>query len=113
MLFRFLLVASLFLCGCSKPPNKVQSLRLNLYNEPPSLDLHKATDTTSMNVLLNLFEGLTRVGFDLQPHPAVAEKIEISDDQLTYTFHLRECYWSNGDLVTAGDFLQGDQMLGQ
>lgn len=105
MFFRFLLLGCLFLCGCSEPSNKLQSLRLNLYNEPPTLDLRKATDTTSMNILLNLFEGLTRVGSDQQPHPAVAEKIEISDDQLTYTFHLRECCWSNGDPVTTEDFL--------
>ena len=105
MFFRLLIIALCCLAGCSKQPNKAQLLRLNLYNEPPTLDSRKATDTTSMNVLLNLFEGLTRIGVDHQPHPAAAETIEISEDQLTYTFKLRECYWSNGERVTSDDFL--------
>jgi len=38
--------------------------------------------------------------------PATARKWRISDDQLTYTFHIRpDAHWSNGDTVTAGDFI--------
>ncbi len=58
-----------------------------------------------MEVVNNLFEGLTRLDKNHQPKPAVAERIEESEDWLTYTFHLRDnAKWSNGEPVTAQDF---------
>ncbi len=41
--------------------------------------------------------------------PAIAESYDLSDDGLTYTFHLRDAQWSNGDPVTASDFVFGWQ----
>lgn len=50
-------------------------------------------------------EGLTRLGSDHTPEEATAESWEISDDGLTYTFHIRDdANWSNGEPVTAEDF---------
>lgn len=47
---------------------------------------------------------------DGQPVPAIAESYEVSDDGLTYTFHLRaDAKWSNGTPVTAADFVFGWQ----
>ncbi len=58
-------------------------------------------------VLMALHEGL--VGYDpqdLQPIPGAAASWEISPDGLAYTFHLRaDARWSNGDAVTAQDFV--------
>jgi len=58
-------------------------------------------------VIWALFEGLTR--WDpktLEPLPGTAERWEISDDRLTYTFHIRrEARWSDGAPVTADDFV--------
>ena len=53
-----------------------------------------------------LFEGLTRQHPQtLEPIPAVAERWDISDDGLVYTFHLRDnARWSDGSPVTAADF---------
>lgn len=58
------------------------------------------------NILNCLFERLTRWDPEtLEPMPGVAESWEISDDQLTYTFHLRDdARWSDGSPVTADDF---------
>src|SRR6185369_16527837 len=54
-----------------------------------------------------LFEGLVSEDPQLNVIPGVAEKWEISGDGLVYTFHLRaDAKWSNGDPVTADDFLQ-------
>ena len=99
--------------GCTSKPGPTASniLRLNLYTEPPSLDSRKATDATSMNVLIMLFEGLTRLGIDDKPHPAVAEKIEVTEDGRTYIFTLRDTHWSNGEPVTSDDFLYAWQTL--
>src|SRR5699024_7123414 len=57
-------------------------------------------------VLDQVFEGLTRINQDTdEPEEAMAEDIDISDDELTYTFTIRDdAEWSNGDPVTAGDF---------
>jgi oligopeptide transport system substrate-binding protein len=79
-------------------------LRINIYSEPPSLDPRKAYDVTSATVLQLLFDGLTRIGLDGLPHPSVAERIEVDERGLRYTFHLRQSLWSNGDPVTADDF---------
>lgn len=54
-----------------------------------------------------LLETLVILDFDdMRTYPGVAESWEISDDGLTYTFHLRDnARWSNGDPVTAHDFI--------
>lgn len=83
---------------------KEKTLNLAIVSEPPSLNPQKASDTTSGAILTSVFEGLTRVDDVGKVENALAEKIEVSDDQLTYTFTLRDAKWSNGDTVVAGDF---------
>ncbi|GEK35618.1 peptide ABC transporter substrate-binding protein [Kurthia sibirica] len=87
-----------------KGKDSKQDLNLVIPSEPPSLNPQLATDSTSGAVLRSVFEGLTRVDKDGKVQPAVAEKIDVSDDKKTYTFHLRDSKWSNGDAVTAKDF---------
>lgn len=81
-----------------------KELNLVIPSEPPSLHPQLATDSTSSAILINVFEGLTRSDADGQPQPAMAEKWDVSEDGLTYTFHLRDAKWTNGDPVVAGDF---------
>lgn len=81
-----------------------KELNLVIPSEPPSLHPQLATDSTSSAILINVFEGLTRLDADGQPQPAMAEKWDVSEDGLTYTFHLRDAKWTNGDPVVAGDF---------
>ncbi len=99
-----LLAVGLGFFSCSSPKERSQILRINLSSEPPTLDPRKATDVTSNNVLIMLYEGLTRIGADHTPKPALAEKITLSENRTTYTFSLRKSLWSNGDPVTALDF---------
>lgn len=104
----FLAIVACCVVACtnhSRSGEREQKVRLNIFTEPPTLDPRKAADSTSVNVLIMLFEGLTRFGEDHQPHPALAENILISEDRRTYTFILRESYWTNGERVTAEDFL--------
>jgi oligopeptide transport system substrate-binding protein len=72
--------------------------------EPETLDPAKSTGVTESNIQYEIFEGLTTYSPDGQVVPGVAEKWEVSDDGKTYTFHLRDSKWSNGDPVTAEDF---------
>lgn len=53
-------------------------------------------------------EGLYRLGKNSKIEPGLATQTEVSDDNLTYTFKLRkDGKWSNGDKVTAHDFVYG------
>ncbi|MBU5268007.1 peptide ABC transporter substrate-binding protein [Virgibacillus proomii] len=81
-------------------------LKLNNGREPTSFDPAIGFDNVSWNALNNLMEGLTRLGDDHQPQPAIAEKWDVSEDGKTYTFYLRkDANWSNGDPVVAEDFI--------
>ncbi|MBO8172197.1 MAG: S-layer homology domain-containing protein [Bacillaceae bacterium] len=81
-----------------------QVMRVPMMNDPVALDPGLIADSLSGTFVENLFEGLTRLGKDGKPYPALAKEIQISDDLMTYTFTLRESQWSNGDPVTAHDF---------
>jgi oligopeptide transport system substrate-binding protein len=75
--------------------------------EVKSLDPHLINGQPEQRIVLALFQGLIAWHpKTLEPTPALAESWEISDDQLVYTFHLREeARWSDGASITADDFL--------
>ena len=109
-------------CGGSDPvpvadepaaaAGSVQTLRRGNGREPDSLDPQRARTDASMNILRDVFEGLTAVGPDGQPVPGSAESWSVSEDGRVYTFRLREgLRWSNGDPVAAADFVAGLQRL--
>ena len=70
-----------------------------------SLDTAKATDNASFEVIANCLDGLLQFDKDGKAIPAIAESYDVSPDGKTYTFHLRDAKWSNGDDVTADDFV--------
>ncbi|UFU00566.1 peptide ABC transporter substrate-binding protein [Radiobacillus kanasensis] len=81
---------------------------LNLINgdEIPSMDPSMATDTYAFEFLGATMEGLYRLGEGGKPVPGIAKDHTVSDDALTWTFNLRDdAVWSNGDPVTANDFV--------
>lgn len=82
-------------------------LIINNAAEPATLDPQVATGNVEARIIYSLFEGLvTYDPVDLHPTPGVAERWEMSTDGRTWTFHLRPgARWSNGDPVTAQDFL--------
>jgi oligopeptide transport system substrate-binding protein len=76
--------------------------------EPQTLDPHRAEGVPSSNILRDLFEGLIAEAPDGKLVPGAAERWDISEDGKTYTFRIREtARWSNGDQVTAEDFVYG------
>ena len=82
------------------------TVRYNIATEPETLDPTMATGIPEATVILNCFEGLTRVNPDTgEVQPRAAERWDISPDGLTYTFHLRNAVWSDGRPLTAGDFV--------
>ena len=104
---------ALLLGGCARPGGRVASgnreqiLYQGNASEPSDLDPQTVIGTAEANILRSLFEGLVAQDpKDLHPIPGMAENWEISPDGLTYTFHLRrDNRWSNGEPLTAQDFL--------
>jgi oligopeptide transport system substrate-binding protein len=94
------------LTGCSIQ-EKPADLRIINGKEPESLDPATVVGQPDERVCLSCFEGLTRYNaVTAAPEPALAEKWEISPDGKTYTFHIRSnAVWSNGDPITAQDFV--------
>lgn len=70
-----------------------------------SLDPQIVEDVDTSAVVRALFEGLYNSGPDGNPVPGVAESYTANEDNTVYTFKLRDAKWSNGDPVTAGDFV--------
>ncbi|WP_160034187.1 peptide ABC transporter substrate-binding protein [Paenibacillus sp. An7] len=90
--------------GASTPTEQV--LRINLSAEPPTFDPAQAQDSQTNTVLKTMYEGLVRTDSEGNVIAGVAEDWEISEDGLIYEFKLREdAKWSNGDAVTANDFV--------
>ncbi|MCB5954539.1 peptide ABC transporter substrate-binding protein [Enterococcus sp. CWB-B31] len=88
-----------------------QIYRVIEQQEMPSADLSVATDVISFTALNNVYEGLYRLDLDNTPIPAgAAELAEVSDDGLVYTLKLNEeSKWSDGEPVTAEDYVFGWQ----
>ncbi|PKJ55847.1 peptide ABC transporter substrate-binding protein [Bacillus sp. SN10] len=106
------LVTSLLLTACNNKGNKSdkeakkQVLNVTVSEEIPSLDTAKTMDGTSAHIMQNIFEGLYVLDDQDQPIPAVAKSFKRSEDGKKYTFELRkDAKWSNGDNVTAHDFM--------
>ncbi|WP_010267982.1 peptide ABC transporter substrate-binding protein [Paenibacillus senegalensis] len=71
--------------------------------EPGTLDSNKSVDDMSNEILFHISEGLVR-NINNETKPGIAERWDVSDDGLTYTFYLRESVWSDGVPLTAHDF---------
>ncbi len=72
--------------------------------EPDRLDPHLTSAYASFQILENVYDTLVQPGDDLSMEPALAESWDISDDQLTWTFHLREgVTFHNGRELVADD----------
>ncbi|WP_028399627.1 peptide ABC transporter substrate-binding protein [Ectobacillus panaciterrae] len=84
---------------------KEQVLNLIETDEIPTMDTTKATDAIAFRIMVNTMEGLYRLDKSNKPIPGIAESYTASADKKTYTFKLRDANWSNGDPVTAKDFV--------
>lgn len=114
-----IVLASVALAGCGgkenasggKGADKEQYLNMILQEEPKSLDPAKSTDLYSSQVISEVYDGLTRLEVDEKGKdvvkPAGAEKWDVSEDGLKWTFYLRDYEWSDGKKVTAKDYEYG------
>ncbi|MBI5272937.1 MAG: peptide ABC transporter substrate-binding protein [Chlamydiia bacterium] len=88
-----------------------RSVRLSVNSDPAILDPRRARDLDSITLIHMLFEGLTRADSEGALEMALAEKVSVTDSGRRYTFRLRKSYWSNGEPVTASDFVSSWKTL--
>ena len=122
------LIAVIFLSACTelkKPesdpffsettPPAIQEFRWSNGKFPTTLDPARASAPPETDIVRAIFEGLTEVDpVTLQEISGAAEKWNSTDDLKTWTFHIRkDAVWSNGEPVTAEDFVRSWQRLAQ
>jgi oligopeptide transport system substrate-binding protein len=108
-----MLMATSFLLGCSGGESNVENgnreniLHIGNGAEPQGLDPHVMIGTPEANIAKTLFEGLVNMNpYTLEPEPGVAESWTYSADRRVMTFRLNPAArWTNGDTVTAEDFV--------
>jgi oligopeptide transport system substrate-binding protein len=100
-----LLTAALILSVVSFASAEGNVLGVMLGTNVMSLDTNLATDGDSFEVIADCIDGLMQMDKDGAAVPAIAESYDLSEDGLTYTFHLRDAKWNNGAAVTANDFV--------
>ncbi|MEO6058592.1 MAG: peptide ABC transporter substrate-binding protein [Candidatus Limnocylindria bacterium] len=88
-----------------------QVLRVDIGNEPPSLDPTQATDSASIQVLRSTTFPLAYFDEDLSITPGIAEDWDVSADGTEIIFHLGDYQYSNGDDIVAEDFVYSWQRL--
>lgn len=92
-----------------------ETLRINIMTEPPSLDWHKSSDTTSAQITDNIMEGLVQYDLrdkELKLLPALATKWESSDGARKWKLTLRDdVVWSDGVAFTTQHVVDGWKRL--
>ena len=106
------MVFSLTACGGGSDKKSADGTYYNTYldTDPTTMDPVKGNDTYSMGILRNIMEPLTRLeedGDKQERKGAGAESWESNDDGTVWTFHLRDNKWSDGEPVTADDYVYG------
>lgn len=104
------------LSGCSKDDGTGYIFKYDIPNNPRTLDPQTANDSSSYEIIANMFEGLLKIDKDGNIQNAVAEDYTVSSDGLTYTFVLRDdVYWYDGKdfeaACTSKDFVFAFQRL--
>lgn len=106
-LWALVMLCGLVFIGCqsdSVEKKHKASIKIAFNEEPTVLDPRLGTDLYTANVIQMIYEGLMRFDYQGKVVPGVAEIVDISPDELTYTFHLRDVVWSDGTPLTAKDF---------
>ena len=89
-------------CGKSTGENSKQVLNLSTTGPLDTIDISKSTGYGQTG---NVFESFYRLGKDGKVTPGLAKSGQVSQDGKTWTFTLRDAKWSNGDKITAQDFV--------
>ncbi|MBX3144873.1 MAG: ABC transporter substrate-binding protein, partial [Trueperaceae bacterium] len=101
-----LLAFGLLVSAAAQEPRYGGSITVAVTDDPPNLDPHLTNAASARNVLHNVFATIVEMNLDFVPAPGLAESWEISDDGLTYTFHLvQNARFHDGTPVNAASFV--------
>ena len=104
-IFFILSIISIIVCVSCSNDKIVDAIYVNLGAEPKTIDPALNITLQGSTYVTHLFECLTTKYKDIAIQPGAAESWDISDDGLTYIFHLRtNGKWSDGKTLTAHDF---------
>ena len=92
------------LAGCGSKTN-TDTFRFANSTDIVGMDSTVVDDAMSFDAISAITDGLTTVDTKGKTIPGIAKSWDESDDGKTYTFHLRDAKWANGDAVTANDFV--------
>lgn len=110
LLFSALALVGVSAAGKSANAAVKQEINVSTSGEIDTLDAVDSIDINSSDTIGQVTEGLYRIGTDGQAELGLAKaKPVVSKDGLTYTFKLRQTTWSNGDKLTANDFVYAFQ----
>lgn len=83
---------------------KENTLYLSIERPPSSFDTRKGETMSASMFHFLLFDGLIRLNEEGKAALSIAKSVDISEDKCTYTFHLRDCFWSDNTPIEAEDF---------
>ena len=99
-----LATAAGMLAGCGSKTD-TDTFRFANDTDIVGMDSTVVDDAMSFNAITAITDGLTTVDVKGNTIPGIAKSWDVSNNGLTYTFHLRDAKWANGDEVTAQDFV--------
>ncbi|CRH42543.1 oligopeptide transport system binding protein [Chlamydia trachomatis] len=107
------LLLALATSGCSKSSSNTthrspatHTVAVSVKDDPRTFDPREVRLLSDINLIHHLYEGLVQETPSGEVFPALAESFFLSEDKKTYTFNLKKVFWSNGDLITAHDFVR-------
>ncbi len=115
-IFLLLSAIAMMLSGCSEDNGSGYTFKMNLAGNPQNLDPQLAVDMPSKIVISNMMSGLVRISDTGAIEPDAAESYSISEDELTYTFEIKNnIYWESENgykaKLTADDFVFAFQRI--
>ncbi|WP_318003573.1 peptide ABC transporter substrate-binding protein [Faecalibacillus intestinalis] len=102
---------ALTLAGCGGSSDDSSTYTYSSELDIKNLDSSDADDGCSFTALHAIIDGLMKPAKDGTTTYGIAKSSEVSEDGLTHTYKLRDAKWSNGDAVTANDFVYAWQRI--
>lgn len=101
------LITVIGLCSCNYNPGANKIISMDTENEPKNIDPQLASSQSELTIARNTMTGLFRINEKGNAEKSLCEEYKVSSDGLTYEFKIKEAKWSNGDDITADDFVFG------
>ena len=109
-LFLFLFLFLFYIAPNQSYSNNTQTIRINIGNEPPTLDWNLATDSTSFQIINNIMGGLTKIDNN-RIEANLAESWEIDESGKEIIIKIKKVYWNDGEELIAQHFVDSWERL--